>query len=51
MRVIAHAGDWLTSLIYLAPVIVVLGVLIVATIRDRRASAGESTTSHNESEP
>ncbi|MFP5364900.1 MAG: hypothetical protein ACLGI5_19445 [Thermoleophilia bacterium] len=52
MTVIAHAGDWLTSLIYLVPVLAALGVLVVTTIRERRRGpADDSTNSTNESEP
>jgi hypothetical protein len=39
--VLAHAGHWLLSLAYLAPLIVLLGVVAVGKVKDRRASAGE----------
>lgn len=51
MTVIAHAGDWLMSLIYLVPVVAVLGVLIVTTIRERQRGPADSTDTTNESEP
>ena len=51
MTVIAHAGDWLTSLIYLVPVVAVLGVLIVTPIRERRRGPADSADTTNESEP
>lgn len=50
MTVIAHAGNLISSLIYLAPVVVVLGVLIITTIGDRRACADKSRESDDDSE-
>ena len=35
--VLAHAGHWLASLIYVVPVLVILGALGVQSLRDRRA--------------
>lgn len=34
---LAHAGHWFVGLLYLAPVIIVIGVLLFQTWRDRRA--------------
>ena len=33
---IAHAGHWLVSLLYLAPVVILVGALMVARARDSR---------------
>jgi ABC-type multidrug transport system permease subunit len=41
MPPIAHAGHWLVSLLYLVPLAVVVGMLAVSSIRDRRAEAAE----------
>ena len=42
MTVFAHAGHWLPQLLYVAPVAVLVGAVLVGRIRDRRAgrSAG-----------
>jgi hypothetical protein len=42
---LAHAGHWITSLLYLVPLIVVIGMLAAASVRDRRAAAAESAGS------
>ncbi|WP_158276823.1 hypothetical protein [Paraconexibacter algicola] len=34
MFVLAHAGDWLLSMIYMAPVVILVGALLVARRRD-----------------
>ena len=39
--VLAHAGHWLVSLAYVAPLIVLVGVILVGKIRDRRAGSGD----------
>ena len=39
--VLAHAGHWLVSLAYIAPLIFLVGVIIVGKIRDRRAGPGD----------
>lgn len=36
MLTIAHAGDWIVSSLYVAPLIIVVGVLGYQTIKDRR---------------
>ena len=36
MTTIAHAADLLTGLIFLAPVVIAIGTLVVINIRDRR---------------
>ena len=38
---IAHAGHWLVNLLYLVPLVVVIGMLMVSSMRDRRAEAAE----------
>ena len=38
---IAHAGHWLVNLLYLVPLVVVIGMLMVSSLRDRRAEAAE----------
>jgi membrane protein DedA with SNARE-associated domain len=35
---LAHAGHWLASLLYLVPVLVVVGALVWQSWRDRRRS-------------
>jgi hypothetical protein len=37
MIVLAHAGHWLVSLAYIAPLIFLVGVILAGKIRDRRA--------------
>ncbi|HKH40970.1 MAG TPA: hypothetical protein VKA41_03860 [Solirubrobacterales bacterium] len=34
---LAHAGHWLVNLVYLMPVIVVVGAAVVVAIRERRS--------------
>ena len=36
MIVLAHAGHWLPQLLYLAPLIVLIGAIVVGRIRERR---------------
>lgn len=38
---IAHAGHWLVSLLYLAPVVILVGALLVARARDGRPDDDE----------
>lgn len=38
---LAHAGHWFVGLIYLAPVLILVGTLLVIGRRDRRAEARE----------
>jgi len=35
--VLAHAGHWLVNLAYIAPLIFLVGVIVVGKIRDRRS--------------
>jgi hypothetical protein len=39
--VFAHAGHWLVSLAYIAPLIFLVGVIIVGKFRDRRAGSDD----------
>ena len=41
MAVFAHAGHWLVSLAYLAPLVFLVGVIAVGKIRDRRAGTDD----------
>ena len=36
MIVFAHAGHWLASLAYIAPLHILVGVILVGKVRDRR---------------
>lgn len=36
MIVVAHAGHWLPQLLYLAPVVVLVGAILVGRMRERR---------------
>jgi hypothetical protein len=36
MIVLAHAGHWLVSLAYIAPLLFLVGVILAGKIRDRR---------------
>ena len=37
MTVLAHAGHWLLNIAYLAPLVVLLAVVAVGKVKDRRA--------------
>lgn len=39
--VLAHAGHWLVSLLYVAPVLIVVAVLALQSVRDRRRTHGD----------
>ena len=41
MTVLAHAGHWLVSVAYLAPLLVLVIVVVAGKVHDRRAGAGE----------
>ena len=41
MLVFAHAGHWLVQLIYLVPLMVLVGVILVGRRRDKREAAHE----------
>ena len=36
LLVFAHAGHWLPQLLYLAPVVVLVGAILVGRMRERR---------------
>ena len=36
MTSFAHVGHWLVDLLYAAPLLVMVGVLMIARLRDRR---------------
>ena len=36
MTVLAHAGDWIASLIYVVPIAAIAGGLLFAHLRERR---------------
>ena len=38
---LAHAGHWLTSLLYFAPVVVLVGFLAVQSRKERRRARDE----------
>jgi hypothetical protein len=41
MVVFAHAGHWIVGVAYMAPLIFLVGVILVGKIRDRRAGSDE----------
>lgn len=41
MTVLGHAGHWLVSLAYLAPLLVLVVVVVVGKVQDRRAGGRE----------
>jgi|tagenome__1003787_1003787.scaffolds.fasta_scaffold19644639_2 hypothetical protein len=52
MIVFAHAGHWLPQLLYLAPLIVLIGAILLGKLRDRRggrqgAEADKAQPPHN----
>jgi len=46
--VLAHAGHWLPQLIYLVPLLVLIGVIVAGRIRDRREAANEQVRADND---
>lgn len=36
MAILAHAADWIASLVYLVPIVLVAGALLFAYLRERR---------------
>ena len=48
MIVFAHAGHWAVQLIYLFPLAVLMGVILVGRARDRRERAAEETAERKE---
>ena len=39
---IAHSGHWLVNVLYIVPLLVIVGMLMVSSIKDRRAEAAEA---------
>jgi hypothetical protein len=39
--ILAHAGHWLAGLLYLAPVVIVVGALVFQSWKDRRRAEDE----------
>jgi hypothetical protein len=39
--ILAHAGHWLAGLLYLAPVLIVVGALVFQSYKDRRLGDDE----------
>jgi cytochrome c-type biogenesis protein CcmH/NrfF len=39
---IAHAGHWLVNVLYIVPLVVVVLMLWISSIRDKRAEAAEA---------
>lgn len=37
MTMLAHSGHWLASLLYVVPIVVVIGVLGLIVLREKRA--------------
>lgn len=50
---IAHAGHWLVNLLYVAPLVIVVGVLAWQSMKDRRRAkdSGEPVTRRPPTEP
>jgi hypothetical protein len=46
MTVFAHAGHWLVQLLYLAPLVVLVGILLVTKLRERGEPAEELDPDH-----
>lgn len=44
MTLYAHAGHWLPQLLYVAPVAVLLGAVLIGRIRDRRSGRSAGRT-------
>jgi hypothetical protein len=42
LLVLAHAGHWLPQLLYLAPVVVLVGAILIGRMRERREARGHS---------
>ena len=51
MIVIAHAGHWAVQLIYLLPLAVLVGVILVGRARDRRERAEEGAAAEQTPPP
>ncbi len=47
LLVLAHAGHWLPQLLYLAPVVVLVGAILVGRLRERREPRDGSPDDHD----
>jgi cytochrome c-type biogenesis protein CcmH/NrfF len=43
----AHAGHWITGLVYAAPVLLIVIALAVTTVRERRRRARDERVTHS----
>lgn len=48
---LAHAGHWVVSLLYLAPIVLIVTMLAVSSHRDKRAQAAEKAAARGPDEP
>jgi ABC-type proline/glycine betaine transport system permease subunit len=48
---IAHAGHWLVNVLYIVPLLVVVAMLGISSVRDRRAEAAEAAGASPASDP
>jgi len=48
---IAHAGHWLINLLYVAPLLIAVGVLGWQSMKDRRKRGGEPAVRRPPTEP
>ncbi len=39
---IAHVSHWLVNVLYLVPLVVIIGMLAISSVKDRRAEAAET---------
>jgi len=39
---LAHVGHWLVNVLYLVPLVIVVAMLAISTMRDRKAAAAEA---------
>lgn len=44
--ILAHAGHWLAGLLYLAPVVIVVGALLWQSYKDRRDGDADADDGH-----
>ena len=47
--ILAHSGHWLANVMYVTPVIVVVGWISIQALRDKRAAARSGTSHKKES--
>jgi hypothetical protein len=48
---IAHAGHWIVNALYLVPLLVVVAMLAISSLRDRRAEAAEAASDPAPTDP